>query len=149
VKDKEAHEVVLHAHLVELGFADFAQRSRPGYLFLNAASGDDIRGAMAGRQLSLNHPKTLIVDSNDDPFGTTDPSAQNSGGVVFEIVRTGSSHNPTPAIVVNFNGMTDVRLGANLVGGLGDEWWPDHPLERSRQPRSDVERHGRRTSLEY
>jgi integrase len=44
VKDKEAREVVLHPHLVELGFADFVQRSKPGYLFLNAGSGDDIRG---------------------------------------------------------------------------------------------------------
>ena len=44
MKDKEAREVVLHAHPVELGFADFVQRSKPGYLFLNAASADDIRG---------------------------------------------------------------------------------------------------------
>ena len=42
-------------------------------------------------QLSLNHPKTLIVDSNGDLFGTTDPSSQNSGGVVFEIVKTGNT----------------------------------------------------------
>jgi len=48
VKDKEAREVVLHAHLAELGFADFAQRSKPGYLFLNVAPRDDIRGAWRG-----------------------------------------------------------------------------------------------------
>jgi integrase len=48
VKDKEAREVVLHAHLVALGFADFVQRSKPGYLFLNVAPGDDIRGARRG-----------------------------------------------------------------------------------------------------
>jgi hypothetical protein len=44
VKDKEAREVVLHAHLAELGFADFVKRSSAGYLFLNPAPGGVIRG---------------------------------------------------------------------------------------------------------
>jgi uncharacterized repeat protein (TIGR03803 family) len=69
----------------------------------------------ADGELSLNHTKTLIVDANGDLFGTTDPSSQNSGGVVFEIVKTSTGYNPTPTIVANFNGMTDVGLGANLV----------------------------------
>jgi hypothetical protein len=34
-------------------------------------------------------------------------------------------------------------------GGVGHGWWPDHPRQRSRQPRSDVERHRRRTPFEY
>ena len=58
----------------------------------------------ADGQLSLNHPKTLIVDANGDLFGTTDPSSQNSGGVVFEIVRTSTGYESTPTIVVDFNG---------------------------------------------
>jgi integrase len=45
VKDKEERKVVLHAHLAELGFGDFVRGSKPGYLFLNAAEGADIRGA--------------------------------------------------------------------------------------------------------
>ena len=44
VKDKEVREVVLHAHLVELGFPEFVKRSKAGYLFLNAEPGEDIRG---------------------------------------------------------------------------------------------------------
>jgi hypothetical protein len=71
--------------------------------------------AAADGQLTLNHPKTLIVDANGDLFGTTDPSSQNSGGVVFEIVKTSIGYDSTPAIVVNFNGATGVGLGANLV----------------------------------
>jgi FG-GAP-like repeat len=55
------------------------------------------------------------VDSKGDIFGTTDPSAQNSGGVVFEIVKTANGYDPTPTVIVNFNGMTDVGLGASLV----------------------------------
>ena len=70
----------------------------------------------ADGQLSLNHPKTLIVDANGDLFGTTDPSSQNSGGVAFEIVRTSTGYESTPTIVANFNGGANgVGLGANLV----------------------------------
>jgi uncharacterized repeat protein (TIGR03803 family) len=68
--------------------------------------------SLADGQLSLNHPKTLIVDSNGDLFGTTDPSSQNSGGVVYEIVKTANGYNSTPNVLVNFSGN---ELGANLV----------------------------------
>jgi uncharacterized repeat protein (TIGR03803 family) len=70
-------------------------------------------------QLSFNHPKTLIVDANGDLFGTTDPSTQNggnTGGVVFEIVRTANGYESTPTIVHDFSGGANgVGLGANLV----------------------------------
>ena len=69
----------------------------------------------ADGELTLNHPKTLIVDSNGDLFGTTDPSAQDSAGVVFEIVKTGTTYNPTPTIVFNFNAIGESGVGANLV----------------------------------
>ena len=71
--------------------------------------------SLADGELSVNRPKTLIVDSNGDLFGTTDPSTQNSGGVVFEIVKTSSGYDSTPTIVINFNGSGDGALGANLV----------------------------------
>jgi uncharacterized repeat protein (TIGR03803 family) len=69
----------------------------------------------ADGQLSLNHPKSLIVDANGDIFGTTDPSSQNSGGVVYEIVRTSTGYESTPTIVSNFNGLGEGSLGANVV----------------------------------
>ena len=69
----------------------------------------------ADGKLSLNRPKTLIVDANGDLFGTTDPSAQNSGGVVFEIVRIPTGYESMPTIVSDFNGLGDGSLGANLV----------------------------------
>ena len=69
----------------------------------------------ADGQLSLNHPKTLIVDANGDLFGTTDPSSQNSGGVVFEIVRTSTGYDSTPTIVSDFNGKAD-RLARRQRG---------------------------------
>ena len=72
----------------------------------------------ADGQLTLNHPKTLIVDANGNLFGTTDPSTQaggNTGGVVFEIVKTSTAYEFTPTIVADFDGLADGSLGANLV----------------------------------
>jgi FG-GAP-like repeat len=73
----------------------------------------------ADGQLSVNHPKTLIVDANGDLFGTTDPSTQtggNPGGVVYEIVRTPTGYESTPTIVHDFSGGANgIGLGANLV----------------------------------
>jgi VCBS repeat protein len=72
--------------------------------------------SLADGQLLLNHPKDLIVDANGDIFGTTDPSSQNTGGVVFEIVRKANGYESTPTIVANFNGGANgVGLGANLA----------------------------------
>lgn len=44
VKDKEARELVLHAHLVETGLLDFVRGSAPGYLFLTQRKDGERRG---------------------------------------------------------------------------------------------------------
>lgn len=44
VKDKEVREVVLHAHLIDLGFTAFVEVAPAGYLFLDAEPDKDIRG---------------------------------------------------------------------------------------------------------
>jgi uncharacterized repeat protein (TIGR03803 family) len=69
----------------------------------------------ADGQLTLNHPKTLIVDANGDLFGTTDPSTQNPGGVVYEIVKTPLGYDSEPVIVVSFGASATQGLGANVV----------------------------------
>jgi hypothetical protein len=78
--------------------------------------------SIADGQLSLNHPKTLIVDANGDLFGTTDPSTQsggNTGGVVYEIVRTSTGYESTPTTIAN--GAANAGFGANLaVDASGD-----------------------------
>lgn len=61
VKDKEAREVVLHAHLAELGFGDFVRGSRPGYLFLNAVVGKDIRGVWRSIKNRLTDFARVVV----------------------------------------------------------------------------------------
>ena len=67
---------------------------------------------LAEGQLSQNHPKTLIVNADGDLFGTTDPSSQNSEGVVYEIVKTANGYNGTPSIVAQ---SANAGLGADLV----------------------------------
>lgn len=63
VKDKEAREVVLHAHLVELGFTRFVERSKAGYLFLNAAPGRDIRGVWrAVKNRLVSFAREVVTD---------------------------------------------------------------------------------------
>ena len=43
-----------------LGFANFVQRSKRGYLFLNAMPGDDIRGvSRAVKKLSHAHAEAM------------------------------------------------------------------------------------------
>jgi integrase len=44
VKDKQTRRVVLHPHLLELGFADFVNSSSNGYLFVNAKNRAEAEG---------------------------------------------------------------------------------------------------------
>ncbi|MGM4925223.1 DUF6538 domain-containing protein [Tardiphaga sp. 804_B3_N1_9] len=44
VKDKQTRRVVLHPHLLELGFADFVNNSSDGYLFVNAKNRAEAEG---------------------------------------------------------------------------------------------------------
>jgi len=46
VKNKEAREVPLHPHLVEMGFVDFATSSAKGYLFLTVAKDGEVKGKL-------------------------------------------------------------------------------------------------------
>ncbi|WP_441279830.1 DUF6538 domain-containing protein [Bradyrhizobium sp. 63_E2_N1_3] len=46
VKNKEAREVPLHPHLIELGFIEFVTASAKGYLFLTVAKDAEVRGKL-------------------------------------------------------------------------------------------------------
>ncbi len=68
VKDKEAREVVLHAHLVELGFGGFVHGSKAGYLFLNAAHEDDNRGVWrAVKNRLVDFAREVVTDKRVAP----------------------------------------------------------------------------------
>ena len=63
VKNKEAREVVLHAHLEELAFWQFVERSKPGYLFLNVAPDGEMRGKWRAAKNRLREFARQIVTS--------------------------------------------------------------------------------------
>ncbi len=90
----------------------------------------------ADGQLSLNRPKTLIVDANGDLFGTTDPSTQNPGGVVYEIVKTPLGYDSTPNIVVNFSGNANARAWRQFGGGCERRSFRDNADRRGSTARA-------------
>ncbi|WP_434959649.1 site-specific integrase [Labrys sp. La1] len=45
VKDKEFREVVLHSHLVDLGFPDFVASAKAGHLFITPDANGELRGS--------------------------------------------------------------------------------------------------------
>ncbi|WP_342714106.1 recombinase XerD [Bradyrhizobium sp. B039] len=48
VKTNEARDVVLHAHLIEMGFVEFVRAARPGHLFLRPSQDGDEQGRVLG-----------------------------------------------------------------------------------------------------
>lgn len=63
VKSKEARAVVLHAHLEDLGFWQFVERSKPGYLFLNIAADEEMRGKWRAAKNRLREFARQVVTS--------------------------------------------------------------------------------------
>ncbi len=68
VKTDEAREVVLHAHLLELGFAAFVTGAQPGYLFLKAGKSGDITGLRRALKNRLaQFARDVVKDPNVAP----------------------------------------------------------------------------------
>jgi integrase len=73
VKTKEMREVVLHEHLEAMGFWQFVERSRAGYLFLNVTpEGEwavERRGKWrAAKNRLTEFVRTVITDPNVKPL---------------------------------------------------------------------------------
>lgn len=67
VKNKRRREVVLHPHLIELGFAKFCERS-DGYLFLNAKGKADALGKLQALKNRLaEFARALVLDTRVAP----------------------------------------------------------------------------------
>lgn len=64
VKDKEMREVVLHPHLVEMGFPDFVKESKAGHLFFSAKAGEDTEGK---RRATKNRLAAFARETVKDP----------------------------------------------------------------------------------
>jgi integrase len=69
IKTNEARTVVLHPHLVELGFPDFATRAPAGHLFLKPSKSGDVLGPLQGLKNRLSEfVRTVITDPNVAPM---------------------------------------------------------------------------------
>jgi integrase len=69
IKTNEARKVVLHPHLVELGFPAFGEAAQPGHLFLKPAKSGDVLGPLQGLKNRLSEfVRTVISDPNVAPM---------------------------------------------------------------------------------
>jgi hypothetical protein len=68
VKTNEARDVVLHPHLIELGFIQFVAEAAPGHLFLKPSRDGDVAGPLKGLTNRLaEFVRTIIKDKNVAP----------------------------------------------------------------------------------
>jgi len=68
VKTNEARMVVLHPHLIELGFSKFVQASPPGHLFIRPSPKGDVLGPLQGLKNRLaEFVRTIVHDKNVAP----------------------------------------------------------------------------------
>ncbi len=68
VKTNEAREVVLHSHLIELGFIDFVRQSKPGHLFLTKDAEGSVMGSLKSLKTRLSFfARLTVTDPNVAP----------------------------------------------------------------------------------
>ncbi|MBR0670129.1 DUF6538 domain-containing protein [Neoroseomonas soli] len=68
VKNKEARDVVLHQHIVDLGFPEFVGAAPAGHLFLKPAADGDVRGPWRGLKNRVTEfVRTVVTDPNVQP----------------------------------------------------------------------------------
>jgi integrase len=69
IKTNEARKVVLHPHLIELGFPQWAQSQSEGHLFLKPAATGDVLGPLQGVKNRLaEFARTVVTDPNVAPL---------------------------------------------------------------------------------
>ena len=69
IKTNEARTVVLHPHLVELGFPAFVDAAPAGYLFLKVGKDGDVLGPLQGLKNRLaEFSRSIVSDPNVAPM---------------------------------------------------------------------------------
>jgi integrase len=69
IKTNEARTVVLHPHLVELGFPAFVEAATAGHLFLKVAKDGDVLGPLQGLKNRLGEfSRSIVSDPNVAPM---------------------------------------------------------------------------------
>lgn len=68
VKTNEARDVVLHAHLIEMGFPEFVEKSDDGHLFLTPSKKGGVRGPLIALRNRLGEfVREVVKDKNVAP----------------------------------------------------------------------------------
>jgi integrase len=69
VKTDEARDVVLHRQIIEEGFSQFYEGSKPGYFFINPSAGElGVRKAVKTARNKINaFVREVVKDPNVDP----------------------------------------------------------------------------------
>jgi len=68
VKTDEARKVVIHEHLIELGFVEFVDQAPDGHLFLKVTPGGDVRGRLRGLKNRLQKfAREFVTDPHVAP----------------------------------------------------------------------------------
>jgi integrase len=65
VKDKQAREVPLHLHLIDLGFVDFVNDAPTGYLFVRPSKDGEVIGPMRGAKNRVREFVRGVVKDKD------------------------------------------------------------------------------------
>lgn len=101
VKSNEARDVVLHPHLVELGFPEFVAGCAPGHLFIAPDRNGDVRGSWRTMKNRVaEFARTVVSDPNVAPnhgwrhrFKTVGMEA----GIDLRIIDAIQGHSPRTA----------------------------------------------------
>jgi integrase len=69
IKTNEARKVVLHSHLIELGFPAFVEAAQAGHLFLKPSKSGDVLGPLQGLKNRLaEFSRSIVKDPNVAPM---------------------------------------------------------------------------------
>jgi hypothetical protein len=77
VKNDEQRRVVLHPHLIELGFAEFVKEASSGHLFLRPSADGDVLGPLQGVKNRLaEFARELVPDSREPWIRASSPPSR-------------------------------------------------------------------------
>ena len=125
VKDKQLREVVLHEHLIELGFLAFVEAAHPGHLFLTGREGDDLRGAWRTVKNRVREfAREVVADKNVAP--------NHAWRHLFKTI--GRQHGIEDRVLDAIEGHSPASVG----GGYGDVTLEAQALAMRKFPRFDV-----------
>lgn len=125
VKTNEARDVVLHGHLVELGFPEFVVASGAGYLFLSPKPGGTIRGPWRTAKNRVTEFVRTVV---------TDPHVQPNHGWRHRLKTVGMEAGMAPRVLDALQGHTARTAGETY----GEVTIKAQALEMAKVPRYDI-----------